>query len=203
MTPDSHDVKPWSVLGIASLAAFMVFLDTQVLFIAFDDIAANFPEVSFATMSWTLSAYTIALAAALVPAGRLADRFGRRRTFLFGLVAFTLASALCAAATSPFLLVGFRVIQALGAAALIPASLAIVLTVFPKEKVPAAVAIWGAIAALAAAVGPTLGGLMVDAWGWRSVFLMNLPVGVIAYLLARRAMPESREAHHTRFPDPL
>jgi EmrB/QacA subfamily drug resistance transporter len=195
--------SPWSVLGIASLAAFMVFLDTQVLFVAFGDIRASFPDVSFATMSWTLSAYTIALAAALVPSGRLADRFGRRRTFLVGLVAFTLASALCAAATSPALLVAFRVVQALGAAALVPASLAIVLSVFPPAKVPAAVAIWGAIAALAAAVGPTAGGLLVEAWGWRSVFLVNLPVGAAAMVLAVRRVPESREEHATRFPDPL
>jgi EmrB/QacA subfamily drug resistance transporter len=203
MTPDTRAVKPWSVLGIASLAAFMVFLDTQVLFIAFDDIRASFPDVSFATMSWTLSAYTIALAAALVPAGRLADRFGRKRTFHVGLVAFTLASALCAAATSPALLVAFRVVQALGAAALVPASLAIVLSVFPAEKVPAAVAIWGAIAALAAAVGPTLGALLVDGWGWRAVFLVNIPVGAVALFLSSRSVPESREATHARFPDPI
>jgi EmrB/QacA subfamily drug resistance transporter len=191
------------VLGIASLAAFMVFLDTQVLFIAFGDIRASFPTVSFAAMSWTLSAYTIALAAALVPSGRLADRFGRKRTFQVGLVAFTIASALCAVAPDPGLLITFRILQALGAAALVPASLAIVLSVFPAPKVPAAVAIWGAIAALAAAVGPTLGGLLVQGWGWRSVFLINLPVGAIALLLSRRSVPESREAAHTRFPDPI
>ncbi|MFL6062757.1 MAG: DHA2 family efflux MFS transporter permease subunit [Marmoricola sp.] len=202
-TDAARATRPWSVLGIASLAAFMVFLDTQVLFIAFDDIRSSFPDVSFAAMSWTLSAYTIALAAALVPAGRLADRFGRKRTFQFGLVAFTLASALCAAASSPALLVAFRVVQALGAAALVPASLAIVLSVFPAEKVPAAVAIWGAIAALAAAVGPTLGGLLVDGWGWRSVFLINLPVGALALVLSQRSVPESREAAHARFPDPI
>jgi EmrB/QacA subfamily drug resistance transporter len=207
MTPDSPTATkptiPWAVLGVSSLAAFMVFLDTQVLFVAFADIRRSFPDVSFATMSWTLSAYTIALAAALVPAGRLADRFGRRRVFEIGLVAFTLASALCAAANSPALLVAFRVVQALGAAALVPASLAVVLSVFPAEKVPAAVAIWGAIAALAAAVGPTIGGLLVDGWGWRAVFLVNLPVGIVAFLLARRLMPESQEAKHARFPDPI
>lgn len=202
-TGPARPASPWAVLGIASLAAFMVFLDTQVLFVAFEDIRASFPDVSFATMSWTLSAYTIALAAALVPAGRLADRFGRKRTFLVGLVAFTLASALCAVATSPALLVAFRVVQALGAAALVPASLAVVLSVFPSEKVPAAVAIWGAIAALSAAVGPTAGGLLVDAWGWRSVFLINLPVGAAAFVLALRRVPESREAHASRFPDPV
>ncbi|HEX2896368.1 MAG TPA: DHA2 family efflux MFS transporter permease subunit [Marmoricola sp.] len=203
MTSETRSAGPWSVLGIASLAAFMVFLDTQVLFVAFDDIHASFPTVSFATMSWTLSAYTIALAAALVPSGRLADRFGRRRTFLVGLVAFTLASALCAVADSPALLVGFRVVQALGAAALVPASLAVVLSVFPAPKVPVAVAVWGAIAALAAAVGPTAGALLVDTWSWRAVFLVNLPVGAVALWLGRRYVPESREETRLRFPDPV
>ncbi|MEZ0579501.1 DHA2 family efflux MFS transporter permease subunit [Nocardioides sp. MH1] len=203
MTPPQAAVRPYAVLGIASMAAFMVFLDTQVLFVAFDDIRRSFPGVSFAAMSWVLSAYTIVLAAALVPAGRMADRFGRRRVFSVGLVAFTAASALCAVADSPALLVAFRAIQALGAAALVPASLAVVLSVFPAPKVPAAVAIWGAIAALAAAVGPTVGGLLVDGWGWRSVFLVNLPVGLVALLLAARFVPESKEGTHARFPDPV
>ena len=181
----------------------MVFLDTQVLFVAFDDIRASFPTVSFATMSWTLSAYTIALAAALVPAGRMADRFGRRRVFLIGLVAFTLASVLCAFAPTAGLLVVFRVVQALGAAALVPSSLAVVLSVFPAQKVPIAVAVWGAIAALAAAVGPAAGALLVEAWDWRAVFLANVPIGVIGFVLALRLVPESREATRARFPDPL
>ena len=203
IAPPRRPVGPWAVLGIASLAAFMVFLDTQVLFVAFEDIRRTFPSASVEAMSWTLSAYTIALAAALVPAGRLADRFGRRRTFLVGLSGFTVASALCALATSPALLVGARVLQALGAAALVPASLAVILSVFPREKVPAAIAVWGAIAALAAAVGPTVGGLLVDAWGWRSVFLVNLPVGLVAGVLTAASVPESREEHRARFPDPV
>lgn len=196
-------VNPWTVLAVASLASFMVFLDTQVLFVAFDDIRSSFPGVSFATMSWTLSAYTIALAAALVPCGRMADRFGRRRVFLIGLVAFTLASALCALAPSAAMLVVFRVIQALGAAALIPASLALLLSVFPTAKVPVAVAIWGAIAALAAAIGPTVGALLVDGWGWQAVFLVNVPVGAAALILGIRLLPESHEQTRHRFPDPV
>ena len=196
-------INPWGVLAVGSLSAFMVFLDAQVLFVAFDDIRSSFPSVSFATMSWTLSAYTIALAAALVPAGRMADRYGRRRVFLIGLVAFTLASVLCAVAPSAGLLVAFRVIQALGAAALVPASLALVLSVFPPARVPVAVAVWGAIAALAAAVGPTAGALLVEAWDWRAVFLANVPVGAIALVLGIRLLPESREADRARFPDPL
>src|SRR4051812_31794157 len=202
-TVRARSTSPWTVLAVASLAAFMVFLDTQVLFVAFDDIRASFPAVSFATMSWTLSAYTIALAAALVPAGRMSDRFGRRRVFLIGLVAFTLASVLCAFAPTAGLLVAFRVVQALGAAALVPASLAIVLSVFPPARVPVAVAVWGAVGALAAAVGPTAGALLVHAWDWRAVFLANVPVGVVALVLGLRLLPESQEASRERFPDPL
>ena len=203
-TPSTRPpVSPWVVLGVASLAAFMVFLDAQVLFVAFDDIRSSFPSVSFTTMSWTLSAYTIALAAALVPSGRMADRFGRRRVFLVGLVAFTLASVLCAFAPTAGLLVVFRVVQALGAAALVPASLALVLSVFPTARVPVAVAVWGAIAALAAAIGPTVGALLVQGWDWRAVFLANVPVGAIALVLGIRVLPESREAKQAPFPDPL
>ena len=203
-TPSTRPpVSPWVVLGVASLAAFMVFLDAQVLFVAFDDIRSSFPSVSFTTMSWTLSAYTIALAAALVPSGRMADRFGRRRVFLVGLVAFTLASVLCAFAPTAGLLVVFRVVQALGAAALVPASLALVLSVFPTARVPVAVAVWGAIAALAAAIGPTVGALLVQGWDWRAVFLANVPVGAIALVLGIRVLPESREARQAPFPDPL
>jgi EmrB/QacA subfamily drug resistance transporter len=204
LTPSTRPpVSPWVVLGVASLAAFMVFLDAQVLFVAFDDIRSSFPSVSFTTMSWTLSAYTIALAAALVPSGRMADRFGRRRVFLVGLVAFTLASVLCAFAPTAGLLVVFRVVQALGAAALVPASLALVLSVFPTARVPVAVAVWGAIAALAAAIGPTVGALLVQGWDWRAVFLANVPVGAIALVLGIRVLPESREAKQAPFPDPL
>lgn len=195
--------RPWAALGVAGLAAFMVFLDTQVLFVAFPDIRASFATVSYATLSWTLTAYTVALAATLVPAGRLADRWGRRRMFIVGLVGFTVASALCALAPNPAALIGFRVLQAVGAAALVPSSLALVLSVFPPARVPVAVAVWGSISALAAAFGPTVGALLVQEWGWRAVFLANLPVGLVALLLAPRFLPESREAARGRFPDAL
>jgi EmrB/QacA subfamily drug resistance transporter len=202
MPSQPRTVDPRATLAVASLASFMVFLDAQVLFVAFDDIRSSFPTVSFTTMSWTLSAYTIALAAALVPAGRMADRFGRRRTFVVGLVAFTLASALCALAPTAGLLVAFRVVQALGAAALVPSALAMVLTVFPPARVPVAVAIFGSISALSAAAGPTVGALLVQQWDWRAVFLVNLPVGILALSLTRRFLPESRETVRRPFPDP-
>ncbi|RJS46778.1 MFS transporter [Nocardioides cavernaquae] len=199
----TRTVNPWIVLAIASAATFMVMLDTQVLFVAFDDIRASFPSVSFTTMSWTLSAYTIALAATLVTAGRMTDRFGRRRTFVTGLVVFTTASLLCGLAPTPGLLVAFRVVQAFGAAALMPSSLALVLSVFPSARVPVAVATWGAAGAFAAGVGPTVGALLVEGFGWRSVFLVNVPVGIVAVALSIRLLPESREAVRERFPDVL
>lgn len=202
--PARSDLRsPWLVLAVASLAIFVVFLDTQVLFVAFNDLRADFSGVSEAQLSWVLSAYTIVLAATLVPAGRMADRYGRRRVFLGGLAAFTVASALCAAAPGPELLVAFRGVQALGAAALLPASLALVLSVFPPSRVPVAVAVWGSVGALAAAVGPTIGALLVEGFGWRSVFLVNLPVGLVTLWWWRDVLPESRESTRARFPDPL
>ncbi|MGY2876483.1 EmrB/QacA subfamily drug resistance transporter [Marmoricola sp. URHA0025 HA25] len=198
-----RETRPWLVLGVASIAVFMAFLDTQVLFVAFNDIRRSYPSTSLSTMSWTLSAYTIALAATLVPAGRMADRFGRKRLFVIGLLAFTLASVLCALAPTAGLLVVFRVLQALGAATLLPSSMALVLSVFPRPQVPVAVAVWGSVGALAAAIGPTAGALLVHAWDWRAVFLANVPVGLIALVLAVRVLPESREAVRERFPDAL
>jgi len=189
------------VLAVASLGIFMVFLDTQVLFVAFNDIETSFPDVSSASLSWVLSGYTLVFAAALVPAGRLADRIGRKRMFLGALTLFTIASALCALAPSPELLILARVVQAVGAAGVTPTSLALVLRATPKERIPIAVAIWGSIGALAAALGPTLGGLLVNAWGWRSVFLINLPIGVVGVLLGRRILEESKETDAGPFPD--
>ncbi len=119
----------------------------------------------------------------LIPAGRLADRVGRRRTFLTAVVVFTVASMLCGLAPTAGLLVAARVLQAVGAAALVPSSLALVLQTFPSEKVPVAVAIWGAIGAVAGAFGPTLGALVVENFGWRWAFFINLPVGIVSLVL--------------------
>ena len=132
-------------LAIAGLGVLVTFLDTTVLFVAFPDISRTFSSASPASLSWVLNAYTIVFAALLVPAGKLADRIGHKRTFLTGAALFTLASAACALAPTVEVLIGFRVVQAVGAAALIPSSLALVLRAFPAERVPVAVAIWGAM----------------------------------------------------------
>ena len=186
-----------------SLAVFAVFLDTTILFVAFPAIRADFSDVSAASMSWVLNAYTIVFAALLIPAGRLADRVGRRRTFLTAVVLFTSASMLCGLAPTAGLLVAARILQAVGAAALVPSSLALVLQTFPRERIPVAVAIWGAIGAAAGAAGPTLGALVVENWSWRWAFFINLPVGIVSLLLGRRVLPEGRESNPGRLPDPV
>ena len=141
-------------------------------------------------------------AALLIPAGRLADRVGRRKTFLTAAVVFTIASMLCGLAPTVAVLVGARILQAVAAAALVPASLALVLQTFPRHKIPVAVAIWGAVGAVAGAAGPTLGALVIENLGWRWAFYINLPVGIVSFFLGRRVLPEWRESNPGRLPDP-
>jgi len=189
------------VLLVAGLGIFMVFLDTQVLFVAFTDIQASFPEISTTTMSWVLSGYTLVFAALLVPSGRLADRWGRRAMFIGGLAVFTAASALCGFAPTALMLIVARVLQAVGAAAVTPASLALVLRATAPERMPIAVAIWASMGALAAATGPTIGGLLVEWAGWRWVFFVNVPVCALAVIAGRQLLTESRESDPGPFPD--
>jgi EmrB/QacA subfamily drug resistance transporter len=194
--------RRWQVLLVTSVGVFMTFLDVTIVNIAFPDLRASFPDSSLAQLSWILNAYAIVFAAALVPAGRLADRFGRRRFFFGGLLLFLGASVVCGAAGSVEVLVGARVVQALGGAMLVPASLALVLPEFPLERRATATALWGATGAVAAAAGPSLGGVLVDWQGWRSVFYVNLLIGLPALVPARRLLRESREPQ-AALPDAL
>jgi EmrB/QacA subfamily drug resistance transporter len=192
---------PTTVLAVSSFGVFMAFVDATIVNIAFPNIAESFPETDISSLSWVLNAYNIVFAAFLVAAGRVADLLGRRRLFLFGLVLFTLASGLCAIAPSANSLIAFRLIQALGAAFVVPASLGLVLQAFPADRRAHAVALLSAVAALAAGIGPSLGGFLVSLESWRLVFLVNLPVGVVAYYLSRRHLVESREPGRRRMPD--
>jgi EmrB/QacA subfamily drug resistance transporter len=189
-------------LLIASVAAFAVFLDTTALFVAFPDITASFPDVAPSQLSWVLNGYTIVFAALLVPLGKLADRRGHKQMFLAGVALFTGASLLCAIAPNPVMLVAARAVQAVGGAALVPSSLALILRSTPRERIPISAAIWGATAALAGAVGPTLGAALVEWGGWRWVFVINLPVGVMTILMGRRSLRESRDPE-SMLPAPL
>src|SRR5881296_1806080 len=201
--PPDEEVAPraWAGLAVVAAALFVATLDAMVLYVAFGTIRRDFPDVSAAALSWILSGYTIVLAAGMIGAGRWADRLGRRRVFLAGMGVFTVASALCAVAPGVGVLVAARVLQGFGAAALTPASLALILQAFPKSRVPQAIALWGAAGALAAALGPTIGGVFVEAWGWRSVFVVNVPIGIVTAILGPRLLDESCEAKGARLPD--
>jgi EmrB/QacA subfamily drug resistance transporter len=190
------------ILATLSLAAFMASLDLFIVNVAFADIGRDFHSASLSDLSWVLNGYAVLYAALLVPLGRLADRYGRLKGFLGGLALFTAASAACAAAPNLWSLIAFRGLQAVGAAALTPASLGLLLGATPADQRVRAVRIWAAIGAFAAAAGPVLGGLLVQA-SWRWVFIVNVPVGVLALLAAHRYVPDSRDPSVSRLPDLL
>lgn len=181
------------VVSICCAGAFLAFLDTTIVNVAFPSIVRAFHRSSsLGTLSWVVNGYNVVIAALLVPAGRIADRIGRRRSFVAGLLVFAAASAACAfAPTLPFL-IAVRCAQAIGAAILIPTSLALLLPRFEMQHRLAAVSLWGAVGALAGTVGPTLGGVLIDAFTWRAVFLVNVPVCLAAAALAIAWLREER-----------
>lgn len=192
--------QPTRVLLVVSAAVFMASLDLFIVNIAFPDIQKDFGDASDAALSWVLNAYAIVLAALLIPAGRLADLIGRKRVFIGGLALFCLGSALCAAAPSVGLLVAARVVQAAGAAAIMPTSLALLLPELAPEKRAIGVAAWAATGAVAGAAAPPVGGLLVQA-SWHWIFLVNIPVGLIAGFYGLRILREGRDPAGGRMPD--
>src|SRR5438067_1421483 len=178
----------------------MSSLDLFIVNLAFPYISRDYPGTSLSSLSWVLNAYTIVFAAVLVPAGRWADRIGRRRLFSAGLVLFSFGSVLCGLAPGVAALIAARVIQAAGAGAMVPASLSLLLAAVPAPVRPRALGTWSALGALGAALGPVIGGLLVQA-NWRWVFWINVPVGLVAVWLAARVVPESKDPNVTRRPD--
>jgi EmrB/QacA subfamily drug resistance transporter len=189
-------IGKWSrgakVLALTSIGVTLVSLDISIVNVAFGAIAKDFPE-SRRTLTWVFSAYNIAYAAGLLTAGRLADAFGRKRAFLTGLSIFMVGSLLCAFAPSALMLVAARAVQAIGGAVLTPSSLALVLPEFPVEKRSAAIGVWGAVGAVAAASGPTVGGFLVDTFTWHAVFLINIPLCILAIAVGTKLLRESRD----------
>ena len=181
-------------IALCCLAAFIAFLDTTIVNIAFPQIERAFASsADLSTLSWVVNGYNVVIAALLVPAGRTADRLGRKRFLMLGLLLFALASGACAAAQGAALLIAMRFVQALGAAVIVPTSLALLLPRFAPQRRLSAVTLWGAASALGAGIGPSLGGALVDAWSWRAVFLVNVPLALIAALLAAGALAEEEE----------
>jgi EmrB/QacA subfamily drug resistance transporter len=171
---------------------FLSSLDLFIVNIAFPSISATYHGESLSSLSWVLSAYTIVFAALLVPAGRWADRAGRKKAFLIGLLIFTASSALCAVSPSLGLLIAARILQASGGALMLPTSLGLLLPAFGPERKGAAIGLWSAVGGAAAALGPPIGGLLVQA-SWRWVFLVNLPFAVLALIVGTRVLHEVRD----------
>lgn len=185
--------SPWPVFWVASMAVFLVSMDGTMLFAAFSALRAGFPLATAADLSWVLNAYTVVYAAMLIPAGGLADKHGRKRVFLVGVALFLAASIACGLAVSVAWLVAARVLQAMGAALLTPASLSLVLAAFPPTKRAVAVSLWGAVGGLAAAAGPSLGSFVIASFGWQWAFYLNVPLGMLAIWRGATLLTESKQ----------
>jgi EmrB/QacA subfamily drug resistance transporter len=185
---------------VVVLAVFMTNLDLWIVNVALPDLSASFAPTTLGDLSWVLNGYAITLAALLVVAGRLGDRVGQRPVFLGGIAVFTAASIACALAPNLWFLVAARVVQAAGAAAQLPTSLALLLATVPADRRTVATRGWAAVGGLAAAAGPVLGGLLVQV-DWRWVFVVNVPIGVLAILAGRAVLPRPVARESGPLPD--
>jgi EmrB/QacA subfamily drug resistance transporter len=190
------------VVAVLAIAVFMSSLDLFIVNLAFPSIGREYAGAGLGSLSWVLNAYTIVFAAVLIPAGRWADQVGRRRALIAGLALFTVGSLLCGLAPGVLWLVAARTVQAVGAGVMVPASLSLLLAVVPPAQRARALGSWSALGALGAALGPVIGGGLVEI-GWRWVFWVNLPVGIVAILLAVRLVPETRDETQRGRPDLL
>lgn len=190
------------VLAICCMSLLIVSLDNTVLNVALPSMRRDL-NASVAGMQWTIDAYTLVLASLLMLAGSTADRIGRRKVFVAGLVLFSVGSLLCSLAPTLDWLIAYRMVQAVGGAMLNPVAMSIITNTFtePAERARA-IGVWGAVAGISMAAGPLVGGVLVDSVGWRSIFWVNLPVGLVALALTLRHVPESRAARPRRV-DPV
>ncbi|MFH9548626.1 MFS transporter [Streptomyces sp. NBC_00377] len=190
------------VLAICCMSLLIVSLDVTVLNVALPAMQSDL-HASTAGLQWTIDAYTLVLAMLLMLAGSTADRIGRKKVFMAGLVVFSAGSLLCSLAPDLELLIAARTVQAVGGSMLNPVAMSIITNTFtdPRERARA-IGVWGAVVGISMAAGPLLGGLLVESVGWRSIFWINLPVGLAALLATLRYVPESR-APKARRPDPV
>src|ERR1700735_4386935 len=190
------------ILAICCMSLFIVGIDVTIVNVALPSIQRDL-HASVSGLQWTIDAYSLVLASLLLLSGSTADRVGRRRTFQVGLALFTLGSLLCSVAPGLSWLVAFRMLQAVGGSMLNPVAMSIITNTFtsPAERARA-IGVWGGVFGLSMAMGPVIGGALVDAVGWRGVFWVNIPVGIAAILLTALFVPESKAARARR-PDPI
>lgn len=189
--------RKWWTLVVVCAATFMLLLDVTIVVVALPDIQQSL-SASFSALQWVTDAYALALAALLLTSGSLADRLGRRRVFGAGLVVFTAGSLLCGLATGPLMLIVSRALQGVGGAMLFATSLALLAATYHGRDRGTAFGAWGAITGVSTALGPILGGLIATSIGWRGIFLVNLPIGLLALLATRYRVDESRAPHARR-----
>ncbi len=199
-TNETANPNRWRILVVLAAVAFMAQLDLFIVNVAVPSIGSSFPGANLSAISWVLNAYAVVFAALLVPAGRLADHFGRRRFLLVGVAIFTLASAICAVSPTLAVLIGGRALQAVGAALIVPTSLGLLYPAFPKPEHAKVVGIWAGVAAVAATAGPPVGGLLIGL-SWRWIFVVNLPIGVATLVAGALLLPEVRAEKGSRLPD--
>ena len=198
---ESQHGHPGIVLATLSLANVMALLDLFVVNVALHDIGVGLHyQSSLSDVAWVLNAYALFFGALLIPAGRFADKYGRKATFILGLVVFTVASLACAVSPNLWMLIGARCAQAVGAAMLIPSSLGLVLTALPSDRVKRGVRLWAVSGAAAGSIGPVVGGLLTSL-SWRWIFVINLPIGIAAILVTWKMIPNARYDRTTRIPD--
>ncbi|GHJ98511.1 MFS transporter [Streptomyces sp. Y2F8-2] len=203
--PDAVHRRRWAILGTLMLSLLIVVLDNSILNVAIKTISTPAPIGLGATQSeleWAINAYTLVFAGLLFTAGLLGDRLGRKKALLAGLVVFGAGSALAAESGSPDQLIAFRALMALGAAFVMPATLAVLMNVFERDEQPKAIGIWAGGVGLAIAIGPITGGVLLDHFWWGSVFLINVPIVILALALMIWLVPDSRDPNPGRL-DPI
>ncbi|MDJ1135635.1 MFS transporter [Streptomyces iconiensis] len=182
-------MRKWWPLVAICLGTFMLLVDVTIVNVALPDMSRSL-HASMASLQWIVDAYALTLAALLLTAGAAADLLGRRRVYLAGLAVFALASLMCALAADGGVLIAGRALQGTGGAVMFATTTALLTSVYEGRDRGIAFSVWGAVSSSAAAVGPTLGGVLTESWGWPSIFLVNLPVAVVTMVLARRVLPE-------------
>jgi EmrB/QacA subfamily drug resistance transporter len=190
-------LRPWPALWSLVVGFFMILIDTTIVSVANPKIQSGL-DTDINSVIWVTSAYLLAYAVPLLVTGRLGDRFGPKNVYLSGLVLFTLASAACGLSNSIGMLIAARVFQGVGASLMTPQTMAVITRIFPPDKRGPAMGLWGAVAGVATLVGPILGGVLVDGLGWEWIFFVNVPVGIVAFILAVRLVPKL-ETHAHRF----